>query len=158
MTFALGFKACMLSGLCDPQIHIWCKTCWLYRGQHGSWAFSIHILADHASTSIGMGSNPRPSVPQAGLDHWRTCLNQFCPGNRKISIEWCHSYYLENVFLWECYVQTSTLILVYFLSEASERSKLWIIEAQSKWVQERRQHYGPGFCIHRSTKSTSKGQ
>ena len=24
---------CMLSCLCDPQIYIWCNTCWLYRGQ-----------------------------------------------------------------------------------------------------------------------------
>ena len=83
-------------------------------------------------------------------------LSSFFPGNRKISIDWCHSYYLENVFLWECYVRKSTLIPVYFLSQASERSKLWTIEAQR--VQERRQHYGPGFCIHRSTESTSKGQ
>ena len=34
-----------------PEIHLWCDTCWLYRGQHGSWAFSIHVPAD-ASTSI----------------------------------------------------------------------------------------------------------
>ena len=27
---------CVLSCLCDPQIHLWCNTCWLYRGQHGS--------------------------------------------------------------------------------------------------------------------------
>ena len=26
---------CMLSHLCDPQIHFWCDTCWLYRDQHG---------------------------------------------------------------------------------------------------------------------------
>ena len=37
---------CMLSHLCDPQIHLWCDTCWLYRGQHGSWAFLIPVLAD----------------------------------------------------------------------------------------------------------------
>ena len=29
-----------------PQIHFWCDTCWLYRGQHGSQAFLIHIPAD----------------------------------------------------------------------------------------------------------------
>ena len=38
-----------------PQIHLWCDTCWLYRGQHGSWAFLIHVPAD-MSVSIGGGS------------------------------------------------------------------------------------------------------
>ena len=37
VTSALDFKArvdpfCVLSALCDPQIHLWCDTCWLYRG------------------------------------------------------------------------------------------------------------------------------
>ena len=50
--FALGFKTrvdpfCMLSHLCDPQIHLWCDTCWLYRGKHSSLAFLIHVSADH---------------------------------------------------------------------------------------------------------------
>ena len=53
-----GWIPCRLSRLCDPQIHLWCDTCWLYRGQHGSWAFSIHILAD-MSVSIGRGWGPR---------------------------------------------------------------------------------------------------
>ena len=43
MTSALDFKArvdlfCMLSCLCDPQIHLWCNTYWLYmsdREGHG---------------------------------------------------------------------------------------------------------------------------
>ena len=34
---------CVLFCLCDPQIHLWWDTCWLYRGQHGSRAFSIHV-------------------------------------------------------------------------------------------------------------------
>ena len=34
-----------------PEIHLWCNTCWLYGGQHGSWAFSIHVPAD-VSASI----------------------------------------------------------------------------------------------------------
>ena len=34
----------MLSHLCDLQIHVWCNTCPLYRGQHGSRAFLIHVL------------------------------------------------------------------------------------------------------------------
>ena len=48
-----GWIPCMLFCLCDP--HLWCDTYWLYRGQHGSWAFSIHVLTD-MSTSIGGGS------------------------------------------------------------------------------------------------------
>ena len=26
----------------SPQIHLWCDTCWLYRGQHGSRSRSLH--------------------------------------------------------------------------------------------------------------------
>ena len=50
---------CMLSCLCDPQIHLWCNTCWLYRSQHGSRTVLIHVLAD-MSTSIGGGSGLEP--------------------------------------------------------------------------------------------------
>ena len=50
-----GWIPCMLSCLCDPQIHLWCDTCWLYRGQHGSQVFLIHILTD-VSASIGGSS------------------------------------------------------------------------------------------------------
>ena len=49
-----GWVPCVLSHLCDPQIHLWCDTCWLYGGQYGNWAFSIHVLAD-VSTSIDGG-------------------------------------------------------------------------------------------------------
>ena len=55
---------CMLSHLCDHQIHLWCNTCWLHRSQHGSQAFLIHIFADRVSASIGGGSNPWLSMPQ----------------------------------------------------------------------------------------------
>ena len=50
-----GWIPSMLFHLCDPLIHLWCDTCWLHRGQHGSWAFLIHILTD-LSTSIDGGS------------------------------------------------------------------------------------------------------
>ena len=61
--------------------------------------------------------------------------------------------------MWECFMQKSALIPVIFFVflEASERSKLWSIEAKANWVQERTQRYGAGFCVHRSTKSTCKG-
>ena len=39
-----GGSLFVLSHLCNPQIHLWCDTCWLYRGQHSSQAFLIHIL------------------------------------------------------------------------------------------------------------------
>ena len=58
-----GWIPCMLSRLCDPQTHLWCNSCWLYRGQHDSWAFLIHILAD-VSASIGGGSRLERSVHQ----------------------------------------------------------------------------------------------
>ena len=54
-----GRSLYMLSHLCDPQIHLWCNTCWLYTGQHGSWAVSYHILAD-MPTSIGGGLGLKP--------------------------------------------------------------------------------------------------
>ena len=41
---------------------IWYYTSSLQRGQHGSQTFSMNVLADHVSTSIGGGSNQRQSV------------------------------------------------------------------------------------------------
>ena len=44
-----------------PRIHLWCDTCWLYRGQHehGSCAFLIHIpVYMSASTDGGLGLEP----------------------------------------------------------------------------------------------------
>ena len=70
-----GWIPSMLSCLCDPQIHLWCDTCWLYRGQHGSWAFLIHILADMFGSigiDLGQGSNPWVSVPHAISMVWYT--------------------------------------------------------------------------------------
>ena len=43
---------CVPSHLCDPQINLWCNTCWLYGGQYGSQAFLIHVPAD-VPTNIG---------------------------------------------------------------------------------------------------------
>ena len=60
-----GFLACMLSCLCAiPQIHLWCGTCWLYRGQHGNWAFLIHLPAD-VSVNMGGGSGLEPMTVHA---------------------------------------------------------------------------------------------
>ena len=39
-----------------PQIHLWCDTCWSLDGQYGSWALSIHILAQ-VYISIGRTRN-----------------------------------------------------------------------------------------------------
>ena len=36
----LEWILCVLSCPCDPQIHLWCDTCRLQRGQHGSRTFS----------------------------------------------------------------------------------------------------------------------
>ena len=51
-----GGSLCVLFHLCDPQIYLWCDTCRLYRGQHGSQTFSIHVLAD-VTSSIGGGGD-----------------------------------------------------------------------------------------------------
>ena len=59
-----GWIPCMLSRLCDPQIHLWCNTCRLYRGQHGSLAFLIHIPAD-VSANIGGGLGLKPTTIHA---------------------------------------------------------------------------------------------
>ena len=66
-----GWIPCMLSHLCDPQIHLWCNTCRLYRGQHSSWVFSIHILAD-VSTSIGGGSGFEPTSEHSAVYYLAT--------------------------------------------------------------------------------------
>ena len=63
----LGFQSqggslfCMLSCLCDCQIHLWCDTCWLCWGQHGCWVFLIHVLADMSNKHwwrFGLGLEP----------------------------------------------------------------------------------------------------
>ena len=79
---------CLLSCLCDPQIHLWFDTCWLYGGKHGSWTFFIHVLTD-MSTSIGggltWGSNPPPSVRWA--QHCKPLGHSGSTGACKISYE-----------------------------------------------------------------------
>ena len=68
-----GWITYVLSRSCDHQIHLWCDTCWLYRGQYGSWAFSIHVHID-VSASIGGGSG------QTGArTHDRPCRTQHAP-------------------------------------------------------------------------------
>ena len=52
---------CVLSCLCGPQIHLWCDACWLYRGQHDSQAFLIHVIID-ISARIGGGSGLEPTT------------------------------------------------------------------------------------------------
>ena len=47
-----GWIPWVLSHLCDPQIHLWHDTCWLYRGQHGSLAFSIHVIGCIESNNL----------------------------------------------------------------------------------------------------------
>ena len=67
------FLGCVLSRLCDPQIHLWCNTCWLYRSQHAGQAFLIHLLADHVSISTGGGLNSWPCMLQhSAVNHSAT--------------------------------------------------------------------------------------
>ena len=56
---------CMLSCLCDPQIHLWCDTCWRYGGQHGSQAFFIHVFADNLFWTYYWSSNMKLIPPFA---------------------------------------------------------------------------------------------
>ena len=65
---ALGFKArvdhfCMISHLCDPQIHLWCDTSWLYCVEV-SMAAEPFLSKYHAdvSASIGGGSRLEPTT------------------------------------------------------------------------------------------------
>ena len=37
------FITCMQQ---NPQIHLWCDTCWPLDGQHGSWAIPIYVLVN----------------------------------------------------------------------------------------------------------------
>ena len=74
--------ACFL--VCNvSQIHLWCDTCWLLRGQHGSWALLIHVLAELVSTSIGgVQTHDRACCTQHNtVNHWTTLARQasyFC--------------------------------------------------------------------------------
>ena len=62
-----------------PEIHLWCDTCWLYRGQHGSWAFLIHVPTD-VSANIGRGPGRTHDCPchkHSAVDHSATLAWQF---------------------------------------------------------------------------------
>ena len=48
-----GWICCILSLLCDPQIHFWWNTCWLCGGQHGSQAFYPHICTSKSTNNGG---------------------------------------------------------------------------------------------------------
>ena len=80
---------CMLSHLCDSQIHLWCNTCWLYRGQHGSQVFLIHILVNVSASIggvLGRGLNPRAFVRGAAWNISGSCFLEHC---NKLSLRFC---------------------------------------------------------------------
>ena len=60
MTSPLGFKARVdLSLACFvacvswiPEIHLWCNTCLLYRGQHGGRSHSLHACSRGSEVSL----------------------------------------------------------------------------------------------------------
>ena len=63
---ALGFKArvdpfCVILTCVILRFTFGVTPIWLYRGQHGNWAFLIHIPAD-MSISIGGGSGLEPTT------------------------------------------------------------------------------------------------
>ena len=68
-----GGSLCVLSRFCDPQIHLWCDTGWLYRGQNGSqaitcrhwWRFRArtHLDPDHQLLT-------HSSAEQRTVDPW----------------------------------------------------------------------------------------
>ena len=68
-----GYIPCLLSHLCNPHVHIWCVTCWLYRGQHYSQAFLIHILADHVSTlmEVWVGTHDHRCGEHSAVNHMK---------------------------------------------------------------------------------------
>ena len=97
----------MLSRLCDPQIHLWCNTCWLYGGQHGSRAFSIRVLAD-VSTSIGGGSGLEPMTICAARSKHSAVNHSVTPAGYFLqlsSVHWWLGYEVHISFspniLWE---------------------------------------------------------
>ena len=65
-----GWIHWMLSRLCNPQIHLWCNTYWLYRGQQSSRAFSIHEPTG-GTASIGGGSG--------WFSHWTFITEKYGP-------------------------------------------------------------------------------
>ena len=77
VTSVLGYKARVdLSLACflactDPQIYLWCDTCWMYRGQHGIRAFLIHVLTDHVIMHLSINSFPLCAKSSCGLNLYR---------------------------------------------------------------------------------------
>ena len=103
-----GWIPCMLSHLCDPQIHLWCDICWVYRGQHGSWAFLMYILAD-VSTSIGGDLEPT-TVCAARNKH--STVN-YSTTSARLDISSCQDVgcFISNLVLYLCSYLKSYLSL-----------------------------------------------
>ena len=40
----------------NPQIHLWCGTCWPFGGQHGSWDIPIQVLVNKHWWDLSPGS------------------------------------------------------------------------------------------------------
>ena len=51
----------------NPQIHLWCDTCWPLGSQHCSWAIPIHILANKHWWGLRLGS-----IVHAAASHCET--------------------------------------------------------------------------------------
>ena len=79
-------KSFLFQSQCDPQIHLWCNTFWMNGAHHGNWAFSVHLLLDHVSKSIGGGLNSRP------------CLLQYCTENHAHPVRILTTYDIVNQF------------------------------------------------------------
>ena len=52
----------------NPQIHLWCDTCWPLGGQHGSWAILIHVPANKHWWGLSLGSIM--SLPHSVRQDW----------------------------------------------------------------------------------------
>ena len=58
-----------------PEIHLWCNTCWLYRGQHGSRSRSLHACSRGRMPGFDRetsGTVSRCAIHSATISHFVT--------------------------------------------------------------------------------------
>ena len=111
VTSVLGFKArldplfsCFLACVhWIPHICLWCNTCWMYSGQHGTQAFLTHILTNVSRTE-------HSTIKGAGAQYSAWLLPQKTLADKErlstrvkiINCYWSRTYYNLRLYLHTC--------------------------------------------------------
>ena len=134
---ALSFKArvdsfYVPSHLCDPQIHLWCDTGWVFRGQPGSW--STHLQTYPQAFMEVWGSNPWPSVQQA-----QHCIPLGHSGSAKKTYlhKWIFQFEsMRNNFLKEAMIKFAVTTVTILLRKQPKWYLIWFLVFGRKYFHQ----------------------